>query len=446
MSSSYSLKRRLLVWISVPVMIAGLVIAIMAFTFSWHEIEEVYDAQLVHSAKVLLQMTEHEILENGTISIQLGAENANLQHRYENKTGFRIWHNDALVTQSAHAAIFEAIEAPPGFSDQEVNGKPWRFFVFIDTDKNLRIETAERYAIRYELIGQLMISLIVPALLFIPMLLGVIWFGTHQSLKPLLRLSTTVDARHSDDLTPVSFDGIPREVLPLVAAMNRLFTRIGESFKREREFTDHAAHELRTPLAAMKTQTQVLMKKAALMPECSDGLDNLHATINRATRLIEQLLLMARLQNENIPLAPVDLSACLEGAVKELQSLSSDKHQTLTLAISQDVFIQGHYDSLSIMLRNVLDNAIKYTPDGGQISVSLTPEGILDIADTGPGLRDSDKERVFERFVRADKSGQSGSGLGLSITRWIADAHHAIITLRDNKPQGLIIHIEWNKA
>lgn len=446
MSTSYSLKRRLLIWISLPVMVAGMIVALLAFSFSWKEIEEVYDAQLVHSAKVLLQMTEHEILDSGSVTISLGAENTNLEHKYENKMGFRIWHKDALVTQSANAPLFETIQAPPGFSDQIIDGKPWRFFVFIDARNNIRIETSERYAIRYELIGQLVSSLIIPAFLFIPIIFGAVWIGTHQSLKPLLRVSTTVDARHSDDLTPIESHKIPREVQPLVAAMNRLFLRIGESFRREREFTDHAAHELRTPLAAMKTQTQVLMKKAADMPEWRDGLENLNSTINRATRLVEQLLQLARLQNERFPLARIDLSSCVQEAADDIMPALREKNQTLNLHIPPCVAMRGHADSLSIMLRNLLDNAIKYTPDGGTITLTMADDGTLDIADSGPGLSDLDKKRVFDRFIRADKTGQTGSGLGLSIARWIADAHHATITLRDNLPHGLIVHLDWKKS
>lgn len=308
-SQNYSLKKRLLQWISFPILIAAALIFLIAYLFSWHEIEEVYDAQLVHSAKTLLQLTEHEIAERQNIDI--GTENPDLQHRYENKTAFRIWKNDKIVLQSSRAKDFVGIEAPPGFSVQTIEDKPWRFFVFIDAKQNIKVETAERYAIRYELIGQLMTSLAIPMAILIPLLLLIVWIGVRQSITPLVALSTDVDSRKIDDLTPIKDAPIPREVTPLVEAMNRLFVRIGDSFKREREFTDHAAHELRTPLAAMKTQTQVLLKKATSMPECKDGLDNLNATIDRTTHLVEQLLSLARLQNDTPPMEVINLSDLL---------------------------------------------------------------------------------------------------------------------------------------
>lgn len=442
-STAPSLRRQLLIWITAPVLVAGFLTAMMAFAFSWYEIEEVYDAQLVHSAKVLLQLAEHDVAEHGAAAINLGVENPNLSHHYEKKMGFRLWYRDQIVTQSANAADFGSFEAPPGFSNQHINGKPWRFFVFVDAASNLRVETSERYAIRYELIGQLMSSLIIPALLFIPAIIFAVWLGVRRSLRPLLLLSRSVDNRHATDLTPIGSNAVPVEVMPLVDALNRLFTRLTESFRREREFTDHAAHELRTPLAAMKTQTQVLMRKAADLPDCRDGLDNLHATIMRSTHLVEQLLSMARLQNESLPLTTTDMAECVREAADSVAAAAREKGTTISLTLPGTLLLQGHSDSLVMMVRNILDNAVKYTPPGGTVAVTLTP-GALTVSDNGPGLTDSDKARVFERFVRADKSGQTGSGLGLSIAKWVADMHNARIILSDSTPRGLTVTVQWS--
>ncbi len=416
---------------------------LLAYFFSWHEIEEVYDSQLVHTAKTLLQFTEQEIAQSPEVPIYLGEENPTLQHSYENKTAFRIWRGDDLVLQSVKAKEFPLIETPPGFSDQLIDGKPWRFFVFIDAAKNLRIETSERYAIRYELITQLMVSLAIPMGILIPSLLAIVWIGVRKSLKPLVALSGAVDTRDMDDLTPIKNADVPLEAMPLGQALNRLFHRISESFRREREFTDHSDHELRTPLAAMKTQTQVLMKKAGGMPECREGLENLNSTIDRSTHLLEQLLSLARLQNEKFPLSETNLSECVEDAVAGIMGKAKEKDQTLSVSIAENIVIKGHADSLYILLRNLIDNAIKYTPEKGVITLALHNDGKLEITDTGSGISDANKHRVFNRFVRADRSGQTGSGLGLSIAQWIADAHGAVITLRDNKPHGLIVGLDF---
>ncbi len=437
----YSLRSRLVAWISIPVILVALLAVVSSYYFARHEIEEVYDAQLVHSAKVLLQLTEHEIMQDE--GFYLGLENPDLQHRYERKLGFRIWAKDGLITQSPSSKSFGDFEAGPGFSNHFIDGNEWRFYVFLEPVNKIKIEVSERYDIRYELIIQLMASLIVPALMFLPVILLIIWMGIRQVLKPVVEISEDVDARSSDDLSQIRKKSLPLEIAPLITALNRLLERMEQSFRREREFTDHAAHELRTPLAAMKTQTQVLVKKAREIPEFSEGLENLQSSIDRATHLVEQLLALARLQHEALPQEKLDLADILQSRLPEAAQRAKSKHITFKAVIAENCIINGHADSLHILLGNLIDNALKYTPDNGTVSILLTSDGMLEIADTGPGLSDEDKLRVFERFVRADKSGQSGSGLGLSIAQWIAKAHKVGIRLLDNRPQGLKVQIKW---
>lgn len=441
MIQNYSLRHRLIAWISLPVLLAGTLTFLIGFAFVWHEIEEVYDAQMVHSAKVLLQLTQHEIMEDE--GFHLGVEDPDLHHKYERKLGFRIWVDNSLITQSPSTESFAQFEAPPGFSDQTIDKHDWRFFVFINPANKIKIEVSERYDIRYELITQLMSALIAPALIFIPIIFLLVWIGVRKVLQPVVKMSADVDKRNSDDLAPIGQSSLPKEIAPLVQAINRLFVRIGESFQREREFTDHAAHELRTPLAAMKTQTQVLLKKAGNIPECREGLENLEASINRATHLVSQLLSLARLQNEKFPMTQLDLSVLLQNKIKDMEILIAEKSIALRSDIAPDVLISGNAGSLPILLGDLLDNAVKYTPSGGSVHVSLSSSGLMQITDSGPGLSDADKLRVFERFVRADKSGQTGSGLGLSIANWIAHAHGVTIQLNDNEPHGLIARIQW---
>lgn len=438
---NYSLRSRLITRISIPIVIATLMALALSYHFAKDEISEVYDAQLVHSAKVLLQLTEHEIMEDE--GFHLGLENPDLQHRYERKLGFRVWVGNDLITGSANTDHFGSFEAPPGFSDHLVDKHEWRFFIFLDPAKKIKIEVSERMDIRDELIVQLMISLIVPALLFLPVILVIIWVGVRKVLKPVIKISSDVDRRGSDDLSPIQKETLPREIAPLVMALNRLFKRLSDSFKREREFTDHAAHELRTPLAAMKTQTQVLMKKARSVPECAEGLENLQSSINRATHLVEQLLSLARLQHEDLPQEKTNLSEILRECLDDIQKRAEDKKIVLKTDIQGKCLIRGHANSVNILISNLLDNAIKYTSTGGQVSVALSRNGLFTITDTGPGLSDTDKEKVFGRFVRADKSGQSGSGLGLSIAKWIAEAHNVNIKLADNQPHGLKVEMRW---
>ncbi|MCB1532886.1 MAG: sensor histidine kinase N-terminal domain-containing protein [Alphaproteobacteria bacterium] len=423
-------------------MCATLLALLASYLFARHEVEEVYDAQLVHSAKVLLQLTQHEISRNE--EFHLGIENPDLQHKYERNLGFRIWVDNRIITQSPITEVFSDFEAPPGFSDQVIAGHEWRVFVFIDTKNKIKIEVSERYDIRYELIIQLMMALILPALAFLPIILIIIWIGVRKVLKPVVKISADVDRRSTHDLSPIKKENLPREIAPLVQALNRLFERIQESFNRERQFTDNAAHELRTPLAAMKTQAQVLLKKAADMPECSADLDNLHASIDRAAHMVDQLLSFTRLQGDQIEFETLNLSALTSEVLKEISPLAVKKKINLEADITPGIKVRGNQHALEIVVRNLIDNAIKFTPAKGRIDVSVHEENgdivVVKISDSGLGISDSEKQNVFERFYRVQKHKQ-GSGLGLSMTKWVCDLHGAEILLSDNTPSGLCVNV-----
>ncbi len=439
----YSLRLHLLSLISIPIILAGCVIGGFAMYSAYHEISEVYDAQLSHAAKVLLQLTEHEVKEHESYEIELGAERPDISHRYEKNISFRIWKGNHLVTESVSAEDFENINAPPGFSDQKISDKQWRFFVFVDDKTDITVEVAERYEIRTELIIQILGSFFVPALVFVPLLFLLVWLGTTRSLKPLLDVSIAVDKRDASDLAPINACRIPKEVMPLIRALNRLLTRLDTGLRREREFTDNAAHELRTPLAAMKTQTQVLLKKAGDVPECKDGLDNLHASIDRAAYMVDQLLSFSRMQSRDLEFEKINFSALIQDVLKELSPLAIAKRQECEANIAPDIYVTGNKEALSIMVRNVVDNAIKYTPEQGHINVILKNDGTLSVSDNGAGVSDNDKEKVLERFSRGDTKSQ-GSGLGLAMVKWACDLHGADLSLSNNEPKGLIISIKMD--
>ncbi|MCB9989815.1 MAG: sensor histidine kinase N-terminal domain-containing protein [Rhodospirillales bacterium] len=437
----YSLRLHLLSLISIPIILAGCVIGSFAMWSAYHEISEVYDAQLSHAAKVLLQLTEHEVKEHESYEIELGAERPDISHRYEKNISFRIWKGSHLVTESVSAKSFENINAPPDFSDQKISDELWRFFVFVDHKTGITVEVAERYKIRTELIVRILGSFFAPALLFVPLSLLLIWLGTTRSLKPLLDVSAAVDKRDAGDLAPIDAQRIPKEVMPIIRALNRLLRRLDTGLRREREFTDNAAHELRTPLAAMKTQTQVLQKKAGNMPECKDGLNSLHASIDRAAHMVDQLLSFSRMQSRDLEFEDIDISVMTQDILKELSPLAVAKKQECEADIVPAIHVTGNKDALAIMVRNLIDNAIKYTPEKGQITVSLEKDGVLTVTDTGPGIPDSEKDKVLERFSRGNTKSE-GSGLGLAMVKWACDLHDAKLSLTDNRPKGLIVAIK----
>ena len=440
----YTIKKRLLLLISMPILMLSVGIGAIALSSVYEEIAEVYDAQLVHSAKVLLQLVEKEVQDQEYREIELGAERPELFHQYEKNITFRIWKHSHLITQSHQAESFGKFQVPPGFSNQDFDSEKWRFFVFADDRTGITIEVAEKEGVRTELIYKILAALFIPLSLFIPLFLLIIWFGVSRSLRPVILLSQSVDKRDINDLSIIEESDAPEEIHPLIRALNRLLARIQESFDRERQFTDNAAHELRTPLAAMKTQAQVLLKKAADMPECQEGLNNLHSSINRATHLVDQLLSFARLQSHKIEKTDVDLSAVVNEVLQDLSVLALNDNKKLEANIDDHELVRGNKEALSILVRNLVDNALKYTPAGGRINVLVFHDdgnAVFEVSDTGKGISDNEKEKVFNRFYRSNKSEGHGSGLGLSIAKWICDIHGAQITLKDNHPKGLIVQV-----
>jgi len=443
---SYSLTRRIVALVSIPVALSGLAIGALALYTSWHEIEEVYDAQLIHAAKVLRQLTLHELSEDGDDEIDLIPETEDLGYKYEQNIAFRIWRDGEPVTRSRNALSFGGLRAPPGLSSQTVAGENWRFFVYLDPASGVTVETSERYGIRYELVGYLLLGLLLPASLFVPVVLGLVWYGTGRGLRPLSLLSRDVDSRHSNDLNPIEPERTPREVESLINALNRLFDRLRQALDREREFTDNAAHEMRTPLAAIKTQAQALRRRLGGDRESSRSLANLLESIDRAADLVDKLLAFSRLQKDGGTQAPVDLHGIAAAVVAELAAEASARHQTLRLALGGPAIVQGDGTALEVMVRNLVENAVRYTPSGGADDVAVAADEarvVLQVSDNGPGIPDGEKLRVRDRFYRSAGSGVAGSGLGLAIVDWIAERHRAEMLLSDSDSGGLLCTVSF---
>jgi len=441
----YSLRWQLLGLISIPLILTGLIIGGFAIHSTFYEIEEVSDAQLVTSAKVLLKLTERELKDDNDNKIEIG-DDANISHSYENKIAFRIWKADNIIAQSNMAKSFGKRILKDGFSYKKIGKHKWRFFVYTDKKVNIAIETAERYDIRIELIRKIIGSFFLPAVFFVPIVFLLVWFGTTKSLMPLITLSKLVDRRDTNDLTPIEMEEtLPKEVTPLMVAFNQLLERVSKGLQREREFTDNAAHELRTPLAAMKTQTQVLLKKINKL-ENKEGLDNLEHSIDRATHMVEQLLSFARIQSPAQSFESVELSNIIQTVLEVEAPLAVNKDIELIAEIIPNINIYGNGAALSIMVRNIVDNAIKFTPRKGSISIFLRENDnviVFSVLDSGIGIPDNKKDKAFKRFYRRDSGKTEGSGLGLSMVDWICKTHNAKIELKNNEPSGLIANVTF---
>jgi len=285
---------------------------------------------------------------------------------------------------------------------------------------------SERVAARDDILHAVLRSTLLPLALALPLLGLAAWWAVHRGLAPLRALSQQLGERSPQAIDRVQLPGAPTELKPLLDALNGLFGRIAELVDGERRFTADAAHELRTPIAAIRAQAQVALGESEDVAR-RRALTATLAGCDRAARLVDQLLTLARLEGgQAAPGAePVDLAALARREAAALASQALDKNQTLEVDAA-DCRVRGDATLLAVLVRNLLDNAIRYSPPGAQVQLSLGVDmaGVqLRVQDSGPGLADADRLRLGERFFRVLGSGQGGSGLGWSIVRRIVAAH-----------------------
>ena len=324
-----------------------------------------------------------------------------------------------------------------GFSDIRTPAGDWR--VYGALVGNNVIQISQPMSVREELAAGMALRTMLPLLILLPILIGIIWVTIGRALKPVNDVAAAVAARSADALDPLPDRHLPQEVRPLVAALNGLLERLGRSLDVQREFVADAAHELRTPLTALRLQIQ-LAERAPNDAERAAAFERLKGGTERATRLVEQLLAMARSDPEAAerPLVDVDLCAIARETVAEQAPIAQAKGLDLgfsaasAASAASAVNVRGDPESLRVLLGNLVDNAIRYTPAGGTIDVNVAAEGgmaLLSVADDGPGIPAEERERVFDRFYRRASTDVTGSGLGLAIVRQIAQRHGATVAL-----------------
>lgn len=448
-----SIRRRLLfLLLSVICGVWGIV-TWRIYVDTQHEVEELFDANLAQSAQVLFGLLKHEIEEeedddNDDKIIEL--KEHLLGHRYEHKLAFLIRESDGqILVRSATAPLFPkpSQDADVKYSDYRLDEHLWR--VFTRKYGKFVVQTAQRYDIRDELISEIISSTLNVLLMALPLLAFLIWISVGRSFKPLQQIATDIAARTPEQLQSLDSHQIPLEISALVNALNNLFIRLERAFENERRFTADAAHELRTPLAGLKTQAQVAQR--AIDPQQrQQALQQILIGVDRATHLVAQLLTLARMDaTQTMPTSRLDMQELVsqiimdltEQALKKGIDLGLEKTATLTI-------IEANKNALYLMLRNLVDNAIRYTPENGQVTVSL--ENIqsslltVSISDNGPSIPPSLRKHIFERFCRGETQNIQGSGLGLSIAQKVAQLHNVEIQLDDvANGNGLCVRMDF---
>lgn len=436
-----SIRKRLLISILSVIVLVTVLLAIATYFAIREEMDELYDENMKQVAMVLARTgLENEHVLSGEIS-------QNNKLKGEEEFLIQIW-RDGKVVYTSHPAIDFRLqkEGRKNFGRTGFEENEWRYYQL--KDKGDIIQVSQDLDKRHDVVEEIYRVLVVPILIQMPVLATLIWFLVGYGFKPLTLVSEHIRKRTSAFLEPLSEDKSPIEIKEMIHALNGLLIRLKSSLDTQRRFTADAAHELRTPLTAIRLQLDIL-KRADNAIEKEEAIGSLEKGINRSIRLVQQLLELARQEPENIthPLTRMNLQTVIKDSVEQALPLSHTKSIHLTSEIERELMIEGNAAQLGVMISNLINNAITYTQEQGNVKVHAYHHDnniIVNISDDGIGINGNDKERVFDRFYRVIGTGTIGSGLGLSIVKNIAAFHQINITLLEglnNKGTTFRLHM-----
>jgi two-component system sensor histidine kinase QseC len=437
----FSLRRRLLSLLLGGVSVAWLVTMALSYLDAHHEVDELFDAQLAQAAQTLLALPK---VQDGDLVEDLGDP----AHKYQRQLRFQIWRADGRLLMRSDNAPTTPLVKEDGFSESNDADGHWRHYSQWNAAHRLQVQVSENHYFRDDLIGQIAWRLLLPALFGLPLIGAWVWVATRKGLASLDELADQIASRRPQQLQALTPAAAPREIRPMLDALNGLFSRVEYTLEAEQRFTADAAHELRTPLAGLQAQLQVALR-ARDEEERNQSLQQLQRGLQRASRLVDQMLQLARLDPQaGLPdAARVDLSSLCAEVCADLGAEILRKNLEFELKAEPAITVTGQAEWLRVLLRNLVDNAVRYTPDGGAVTVTLahTPtETSLIVCDSGPGIPAAEREAALRPFHRLDNSNASGSGLGLAIAARIAALHHARLTLDDAPSSpGLAVRVAW---
>jgi two-component system OmpR family sensor kinase/two-component system sensor histidine kinase QseC len=431
-----SLRVRLLVWLLSMLAVAALVMGGLTYRSVLGETAALFDYQLRQMALSLR--------DQGEIAPDQARAFADEQLDFV----VQIWTVDGRRIYESREHTELPARALLGFADVSTGGHTWRTFSVATRERVIQV--AQPLQIRQRLAADAAVHTVTPLLVLAPLMALVIWWVAALTLKPLQAVAADVRRRDEQSLAPLRSADLPDEVAPLVSALNALLQRLAQSLDTQRAFVADAAHELRSPLTALKLQLQML-KRAPDETARSAAIDALAAGIERAVRLVEQLLALARSE----PGAPaavkeaLDLSELVRAAVADIVPHALARGTTLELFAEAPVSVTGDKTALAGLVRNLADNAVRYSPPGSQVELRVTQQAgaaQLQVDDAGPGIPPEERERVFDRFYRRAAGDEAGTGLGLAIVRSVAAMHGAAVELGSAGLGGLRVTVRFPGA
>ena len=431
-----------------------LVIGFISYRYAAHEIEELYDASLAQNARLLegllqapLPDDDRDVLLNSLENALLRAEQSDKRfagHRYESKLAFQLWEEDRLLLHSASAPDASLAQQPVGYSTLTVGEHDWRVYVLDVPDSSSRVVVSEREDVRGELISAVALRTLLPDLIGLPFLTLLLWWSIGWGLAPLSRMAEQIRDRDPHNLKPLSLYPLPQELDTIAGALNRLLERLRQLRVREKRFIADAAHELRTPLAVLDLHAQNALT-ADNAEDREESLHHLRSGVARSTRLVSQLLTLARLDPEEEPLPELRHANVLletRETLAKLSPLAAERQQQLLLNADDqaDWTMEEEPGAIETLIQNLVGNAMQHSPAQSIVTVTLeaASQGItIMVDDQGPGIPVHERSQVVERFQRAGPG--AGAGLGLSIVERLVKRHEGLLRLEDAPGNGLRI-------
>ncbi len=428
-----SLRVRLLAGLLALVAVVSLLTGLLTYRRVLTETSDLFDYQLRQMALSL----RSQIAIAPRIELPADQGDSDFVIQIWDPFGARVYLSRPGLPMINHATL--------GYDDLTLQGERWRVYS-LQTISGV-IQIAQPWRVREQLAGRAALHVMLPLLVLLPLMALAIVAVVARGLEPLRRATQEVQRRDARSLSPIDAPHLPQEVAPLIIELNRLLDRLRASFEAQQAFVADAAHELRSPLTALRLQLQ-LHDRAADEGSRREALDRLSAGVERAIHLVEQLLALARNEPEGArhPLRAVRLDEIAREAIADSHPYADTRGTELSLDSSGEIAVSGDSEALRILVRNLVDNAVRYSPPAGSVNVRIerTAEGAnLIVDDSGPGIPEAERARAFDRFYRREGTQEGGSGLGLAIVKAIADRHGATIGLGDSPAGGLRVIVQF---
>ena len=435
-----SIQRKLSFSLSVAILVIGSLAGIFSFVSAFQEANELQDDTLRQVAALFdrQKLAPHREEDHSQLPIADEETRVVVQHLADSAHVVGLGDGEPILPLPSNLH--------DGLQTVEIEGENFRVLVKL-TQLGERLAVAQETGVRDENARDSALRTLMPLLVLLPVLLLLVADLVRKMFRPIAQLSADLDARSEEDLQPIAQDGLPIEVRPFAGAINRLLGRVDMSMQAQRRFVADAAHELRSTLTAMSLQAERLAE-AEMSAQAHERLAALQRGIERGRDLLEQLLTLAKAQSmPDLPQSPVSVQGIYRRVLEDLMPLAEAKHIDIGVEGTQDARVLVSELDLVALVKNLVDNAIRYTPDGGRVDLSVSVRkncAVLQIQDSGPGISTEERTRVFDPFYRTLGTDQVGSGLGLSIVKAIADRIGAEVQLAysdEEKQSGLSVSV-----